>query len=183
MERAAPARSVVLDGISFRKVISMFVLSAAGQTVVNAVVTLVFLNPPAAPNADLIFTRFWIGQSNTTTYVGNQRVQLNTQVTAFPTLVSAVPAKLWNSGGASVLTGGTAGAAGTTGINASAEGAGAKTAIWADVFSPSNGWLLVLTPDEQIEQSAGSASGLGLHLPVAPTTLTNWSFGCTWAES
>jgi hypothetical protein len=159
-----------------------FILSAAGQTLANAAVTLVFLNPPAAPSSDLIFERFWISQSNTTAYSGNQRVQLNTQVTAFPTLVSATPAKLWNAGGASVLTGGTAGAAGTTGINASAEGAGTKTVIWNDAFAPANGWLLVLLPDEYYEQSAGSASGLGMHLPVAATTLTNWAFGCTWTE-
>lgn len=160
-----------------------FVLSGAGLTLANQAVTLLFLNPPAAPNADLIFLRFWCGQSNTTTYVGNQRVQINTQVTAFPTLVSATPAKLWSAGGASVLTGGTAGAAGTSGINASAEGAGAKTVIWQDVFSPSNGFLLVVTPDEQIEQSAGSASGIGLHFPVAATTLANWTAGCSFKES
>jgi hypothetical protein len=160
----------------------MFVLSAAGQTLANQVVTLIFLNPPAAPAADLIFTRFWIGQSANVTSAP-QRVQLNTQVTAFPTLVSATPAKLWNAGGASSLTGNTTGAAGTSGINASGEGAGAKTVIWNDVFNNVNGWLLVLTPDEQIEQSAGSASGLGLHLPVAAVPLTNWAFGTTWNES
>lgn len=160
----------------------MFALSGAGLTLANQAVTLVFLNPPAAPGADLIFQRFWVGQSNTTTYVGNQRVQINTQVSAFPTLVSATPAKLWNSGGASILTGATTGAAGTCGINASGEGAGAKTILWPDTFSPANGWLVVLTPDELIEQSAGSTSGLGLHFPVAATTLTNWTAGCTWME-
>lgn len=154
-----------------------------GLTLANAVVTLTFVNPIAAPNVDLSFRRFWIGQSNTTTYVGNQRVQLNTQVTAFPTLVSATPAKLYNADAASVITGATTGAAGTCGINASAEGAGAKTVIWADAFSPSNGWLMVPTPDEYIEMSSGSANGLGMHLPVAATTLTNWIFGCTWIEN
>lgn len=158
-------------------------LTGAGLTLANAVVTLTFVNPIAAPNVDLSFRRFWIGQSNTTTYVGNQRVQLNTQVTAFPTLVSATPAKLYNADAASVITGATTGAAGTCGVNASAEGAGAKTVIWADTFSPANGWLMVLTPDEYIEMSSGSANGLGMHLPVAATTLTNWTFGCTWIEN
>lgn len=159
-----------------------FSLTGAALTLANQAVTLLFVNPIAAPNVDLMFRRFWVGQSAATTYTGNQRVQINTQVTAFPTLVSATPAKLSNVSGASVITGGTAGAAGTSGVNASAEGAGSKTVIWPDAFSPANGWLLVLTPDEIIEMGAGSASGLGLHLPVAATTLTNWTFGANWSE-
>lgn len=161
-------------------------LTSAGVTIVNAVVTLTFVNPAAAPNKDLRFRRFWVGQSATTPGTYNQRVQLNTQVTAFPTLTSATPTKLYNSDGASVITGGTAGAAGTSGINASAEGAGAKTVIWADVFNVTNGWLCVLTPEEIIKMGSGSANGLGMHFPVAvgasPNTL-NWAFGCTWDEA
>jgi hypothetical protein len=160
-------------------------LTSAGVTVVNAVVTLTFVNPAAAPNQDLGFRRFWVGQSGTTPGTFNQRVQLNTQVTAFPTLTSATPTKLMIADAASIITGGTAGAAGTSGINASAEGAGAKTVIWADVFNATNGWLLVLTPEEMIMMSAGATSGLGMHFPVAtgasPNTL-NWAFGCTWTE-
>jgi hypothetical protein len=160
---------------------SAYSVTGAGLTLANQAVTLTWLNPIASPNLDFSFRRFWCGQSATTTYVGNQRIQLNTQVTAFPTVTGATPAKLSNVSGASVITSGT-GAAGTSGINASAEGAGAKTVIWADAFSPVNGWLLVLTPDEYIEMGAGSANGLGMHLPVAATTLTNWTVGCTWEE-
>jgi len=160
-------------------------LTSAGITVVNAVVTLTFVNPAASPNLDLIFRRFWCGQSSTTPGTWNQRVQVNTQVTAFPTLTSATPTKLAVADAASIITGNTTGAAGTSGINASSEGAGAKTVIWADVFNVTNGWLLVLTPEELIEQAAGAASGIGLHFPVAtgasPNTL-NWAFGCTWSE-
>jgi len=163
----------------------VYSLTSAGITIVNAVVTLTFVNPIAAPNLDLSFRRFWISQSSTAPVSFNQRVQLNTQVTAFPTLVSAAPTKLNIADAASLITGNTTGAAGTSGINASAEGAGAKTVIWADAFNVVNGWLLVLTPDEQITMTAGSASGLGMHLPVAvgasPNTL-NWAFGCIWSE-
>ena len=157
-------------------------LTSAGITVVNAVVTLTFVNPIAAPNVDLLFRRFWIGQSNNMASA-QQRVQLNTQVTAFPTLVSATPTKLSNIDRASVITGNTTGAAGTCGINASAEG-GTKTVIWADSFNVVNGWLLVLTPDEYIEMGAGAANGLGMHLPVAvgAGNVANWAFGCTWNE-
>jgi len=157
-------------------------LNGAALTLANQAVTLTFINPIASPNVDFSFRRFWCGQSAATTYTGNQRVQLNTQVTAFPTLVNVAPAKLANIDAASVISGNTTGAAGTSGVNASAEGAGAKTVIWADAFSPANGWLLVLTPDEYIEMGAGSANGLGMHFPVAATTLSNWSFGCTWVE-
>jgi hypothetical protein len=157
-------------------------VTAGGITLANTLTTMIFVNPAAGPNLDLGFRRFWVGQSNNMASA-QQRVQLNTQVTAFPaTLVSATPTKLNNADSASIITGGTVGAAGTAGINSSAEGAGAKTAIWADTFNVVNGWLLVLTPDEIISMSAGSASGLGLNFPVAATTLTNWAFGCTWLE-
>lgn len=159
-----------------------FVLNMPTVTLANQAVTLLFVNPAAAPATSQTFQRFWCGQSNTTTYVGNQRVQLSTQVTAFPTLTTATPAKLVGTKTTSVIAGGTAGAAGTCGINASAEGAGAKTVVWPDAFSPSNGWLIILTPNEVIEMAAGSASGLGLHFPAAATTLTLWTAGCTWVE-
>lgn len=159
-----------------------YTLASAGITLANQAVTLTFINPAAAPNVDLIFKRFWISQSNNMAAT-QQRVQLNTQVTAFPTLTSATPAKLYNSGSASVITGGTSGAAGTSGINASAEGAGAKTIIWPDAFNVSNGWLLVLLPEELFKMGSGSANGIGMHLPVAATTLTNWAFGCSWVET
>lgn len=159
----------------------VYSLTSGGITLANQAVTLLFGNPAAAPNLGLNFIRFWIGQSANSTSA-QQRVQIDTQVTAFPTLVSATPTKLNLADSASLLTGATTGAAGTCGINASAEGAGAKTIIWADSFNVVNGYLLVLTPQEQIQLTAGAASGLGLHLPVAAATLTNWAFGAIWSE-
>src|SRR5260221_230071 len=101
-----------------------FVISAGGQTVLGAS-SLIFVNPPAAPNFNIEFLRFWIGQSANATSA-QQRVQKKTQASVFPTLVSATPAKLKKADpNPSVIVGGTAGAAGTAGINASAEGAGA----------------------------------------------------------
>lgn len=155
-------------------------VGGGGITVAGAT-TLVFINPAAAPNVNLDIMRAWIGQSANATSA-QQRVQLETQVTAFPTLTSATPAKLKRAGAASVITGGTAGAAGTSGINASAEGAGGKTVILEDAFNVLNGWLWVPTPREVITMPAGSASGFGLFLPVAPGTLTNWAFGVNYAE-
>jgi len=156
-------------------------LSAGGITIANQAVTLTWVNPIASPNLDLSFRRFWINQSNNMTAV-NLRWQLNTQVTAFPTVVNQAPNKLAIADSASLITGNTTGAAGTCGINASLENAGAKTIIYADSFNTTNGALLVLTPEEIIEMAAGAASGLGMHLPVAPGTLTGWVFGCVWTE-
>ena len=159
-----------------------FVVSAAGITLANQAVTLVFINPAAAPNFNIEILRCWIGQSANATSA-QQRVQLVTQVTAFPTLIAATPAKLKRGDpNASIIIGGTAGAAGTAGINASAEGAGAKTIIFEDAFNVVNGWVYIPTPRETIILPGGSASGFGLYLPVAAATLTNWAFGVTFAE-
>jgi hypothetical protein len=158
-----------------------FAISAGGVTVAGAT-TMIFVNPPAAPNMNIAFRRFWVGQSANATSA-QQRVQLETQVTAFPTLTAATPAKLKHADpNASVITGGTAGAAGTAGTNASAEGAGAKTARMDDAFNVLNGWLYVPTPAELLILPAGFASGLGLFFPVAPATLTNWAFGLHFSE-
>lgn len=158
-----------------------FTISAGGVTIAGAT-TLAFVNPPAAPNFNIEFLRFWIGQSANATSA-QQRAQLETQVTAFPTLTAATPAKLKPADpNASVITGGTAGAAGTAGTNASAEGGGAKTAVHDDTFNVLNGWLMVPTPAETRVMPAGFSSGLGLFLPVAPATLTNWAFGLTFRE-
>jgi len=158
-----------------------FSISAGGITVAGAT-TLIFVNPPAAPNPTLEFLRFWVGQSANATSA-QQRVQIETQASVFPTLTSATPQKVKKSDpNASVIVGGTAGAAGTSGINASAEGAGSKTALMDDAFNVLNGWLYVPTPDEIPSLPAGLTQGLGLFLPVAPATLTNWAFGTTFRE-
>jgi len=158
-----------------------FKISSGGVTVAGAT-TLIFVNPAAAVNPNLQFLRFWVGQSANATSA-QQRIQIETQVTAFPTLTSATPTKVRETdANASVITGGTAGAAGTAGTNASAEGAGAKTAVHDDAFNVLNGFLFVPTPPETIVKAAGSSSGLGLFFPVAPATLTNWAFGLAFAE-
>jgi hypothetical protein len=158
-----------------------FSVSSGGQTVAGAT-TLVFVNPSAAPNPNLEFLRFWVGQSANATSA-QQRVQLETQASAFPSLAASTPVKLKPSDpNASIITGGAAGAAGTAGVNATAEGAGTKTPVWDDAFNVLNGWLHVPTPAETRVMPASFAQGLGLFLPVAPATLTNWAFGLVFRE-
>ena len=156
-----------------------YVVGAGGLTLANQAVTGVFINPGTGQSLEVL--RAWASQSANATSA-QQRVQTNTQVTAFPTLVSATPAKLKLSDPVSVIIGGTAGAAGTAGVNASAEGAGAKTVIHPDAFNVLNGWLWVPTPPETVVMNASAASGFGVHFPVAPATLTNWVFGLVFRE-
>ena len=158
-----------------------FSISAGGIAVAGAS-TLVFLNPPAAPNVNIEILRMWVSQSASNSS-NQQRIQVVTQVTAFPTLTSATPRPLKHGDTiASIIVGNTTGAAGTCGINASVEGAGAKTVKFEDAFNVLNGWLWVATPPETLVMPAGSVSGLGLFFPVAPALLTNWAFGLNYRE-
>jgi len=156
-----------------------YIVGGGGLTLANQAVTLVFINPSSTIGIEIL--RCCAGQTGTTTSA-QQRVQQNTQVTAFPTLTSATPAKTRLSDPTSGITGGTAGAAGTAGINASAEGAGSKTVIDNDTFNNLNGYLWVPTPRETRIIGAGASSGFGFHLPVAPGTLTNWQCSVTFGE-
>lgn len=157
-----------------------FSISTGGITVAGST-TLVFVNPNAAPNVNIEFLRYWVGQSANATS-NQQRIQLVTQVTAFPTVTSFTPTKLKFADAVSVVAGGTAGAAGTCGINASAEGAGAKTAVLDDAFNVLNGWLMVPTPAETRIMPAGASAGQGMIFPIAPTVTTNWAFGVHFRE-
>lgn len=152
-----------------------------GQTV-SAAITLLFVNPKAAPNPNLEFLRWWVGQYLNATSA-QQPVQLETQATAFPTLASITPVVLKPSDpNASIIVGGTAGAAGTAGITATAEGAGTKTAVWNDAFNVLNGWLHVPTPAETRIMPSGYTQGLGLYFPVAPAGTTSWTWGTVFRE-
>jgi hypothetical protein len=148
-------------------------------TLANQAVTLGFINP--GTTASFKVRRCWASQAANATSA-QQRIQINTQVTAFPTLTSQAPVKTAMLDGNSVITGATNGAAGTSGINASAEGGGTKTVILPDSFNVLNGHLWVPTPDEMIIMSAGGSSGFGYHFPAAPTSLTVWSGGITFEE-
>src|SRR3990167_3553268 len=149
-----------------------YIVAGAALTLANQAVTLAFVNP--GTTLSLEFLRAWASQAANATSA-QQRVQLSTQVTASSTLTSISPAKTKLGDPVSAITGGTAGAACTSGINASAEGAGAKTVVIPDAFNVLNGWLWVPTPKETIVMNASAASGLGLHFPAAPTTLTSWN--------
>lgn len=160
-----------------------YMIPATNVTVANQAVTLVaFQVATTAPSTNVELLRAFCSYAANATS-NQQRVQLNTQLTAFPTVTSQAPVKLKASDPASQIVGGAATAAGTSGINASAEGNGVKTVIYGDAFNVLNGWLWVPTPRETIIESAQStAHSFGLHLPAAPVTLTNWNAGIVFAE-
>jgi hypothetical protein len=161
-----------------------YIAAGSNMTLNNiADAALVFVNPGATIGTAcaLEFMRAWLSQSGTTT-LQRLEVTLSTQVTAFPTLTTTTPRKLKQLDPASLIVGGTAGAAGTCGINASVAGGGAKSKVWPDNCDNLNGWLWVASPDETIIMPAMSASGLGLYLPVAPTGLTLWTAGLLYRE-
>lgn len=157
-----------------------YVVSAQNVTVTNgASLAQVFVNPGTTQSLE--FIRAWASQNGSTTSAMNT-VALGTQVTAFPTLTSATPAKTKFLDPISQITGGTAGAAGTAGTNASVAGAGTKSYVYNDNFNVLNGWLWVPTPYETIMMNASAASGFGLYFPTAAVSLSGWSYGMTFRE-
>jgi hypothetical protein len=158
-----------------------FCISTGGQTVTGST-TNIFVNPKASPNPNLEFLRWWVGQTANATSA-QQRIQLEIQGTAFPTLAAATPQKLKPSDpNASIIVGSTNGALGTCGVTSSNDNAGTQTPLWEDAFNVLNGWLSVPTPPETIVMPAGFGSGVGMKFPVAPGTLTNWSYGTVYRE-
>jgi hypothetical protein len=157
----------------------IYTVSGDNITVAGAT-TLVHINPPAATTGVEII-RAWVSQraNATSAQIG---IQLGFKVSVFPTLTSATPQKTWPGDPAAAITGGTAGAAGTAGINASAEGAGAFTAVVSDNFNALNGWLWVPTPNETLMFLPGSTSAFAMKFTAAPGTLSGWSFGVTYRE-
>lgn len=157
----------------------MYSVNASALTPAAAACTLAFVNPGVSRS--LSFRRAWVGQSLNATSA-QQRVQLNTKVTAFPTLTSATPIPHTLSDPASVITGNTTGAAGTSGVNASAEGGGATVVVYPDVFNVLNGWLWVPGPTETIDLNASAASGMALHFPVAAVAAGAHSWGLSFLQ-
>ena len=155
-----------------------YIVAGASLTLAGAV-TGVFVN--VGTTTGIEFLRAWASQSSTNN-TAQQRVQLNTQPSSFPTLTGVTPAKTKFLDPVSQIVSGTAGAAGTAGVNASAEGAGTKSVIYPDAFSVVNGWLWVPSPRETMSLNPGATSGMGLYFPAAPGSLGNWNVGLTYCE-
>jgi len=153
--------------------------SGGALTLVNAACTVVFLHASATQSLQVL--RCYLAQTGTTT-IEMVPVQLSTQVSAFPTLTSATP-RAHDGWSTSQIVGGTAGAAGTCGVNASAEGGGARTIRWEGAFQNTLGWeWKPNTEDEIWTLQANGASGFGVHIPAALTGRTGWRVSLTFRE-
>ena len=151
----------------------------ANNVTVAGATTLIGIRPSAT--LALRILRMWVGFNGTATSAQN-RIEWGRQAAALATVVSATPTKIVESDPVSGIVGGTALAAGTCGINASAEGAGTKTPIGADTFNSLTGWLWVPTPADVIVLAPSSASSFYLWFPAAPSVLTGWHAGVTFEE-
>jgi hypothetical protein len=143
----------------------------------------VFLNPNAGgagiPGFEVL--RAWASQRANATSA-QQGIGLGTKVTAFPTLTSATPAKTKLGDPTAALVGNTTGAAGTAGINASANGAGTEIVVYPDNFNVLNGWLWVATPPETFMFMPGGTSGFFQKFLSTPGTTTAWTVGVVYRE-
>jgi hypothetical protein len=141
----------------------------------------VFINPAAAPKPNLNFIRGWMSQRSSTTSA-QLAIVIEQVSTAFGTYTSTSPVALKQAGPASTISGNTTGAAGTSGTNASVAATGSIVNFITDNFNNLNGYLWVATPKEVISMPAGSSSGIGIGLLVAPSSLNNWSAGLIFSE-
>jgi hypothetical protein len=155
-----------------------YIVKFSDQTVSGAV-TLLFANPPAGRAIELIEVQ--LNQRGTTTgeMIG---VSIGLKATAFPTLVSATPEKTKSGDPTSYITGGTAGAAGTSGVIASAEGAGTFTEKIPDAFYNLQGYLWQRSERKRIIAAGADSLAIAVKLRAAPTGTTNWSGSLIFAE-
>jgi hypothetical protein len=156
-----------------------YAVYGANITVVNAVCSLVAIMPAAADTIEII--RCWVSQHANATSA-QQRIALCTKATAFQTVTAMTPTKLKIGDPASQIVGATTIAVKTSGINASAEGAGVLTTLFEDAFNVLNGWLWVPTQNETIVMTGRVAQAFVLYFPAAPATLTGWNFGVIFRE-
>ena len=152
-------------------------ISTGGATV-SGTTTLIFIRAAAAPAANIEFLRFWAGFTSNATSA-QQRIQIALNSGA-PTGTAFTPVRLKETDAVSGITGSTTPAAGNTTINVTTETT--RTVQHEDAFNVLNGWLYVPTPAETRIQPASAASGVTMFLPVAPATLTNWTWGMNYRE-
>lgn len=133
----------------------------------------------ATAGSNIEILRAWCSQNATETSE-QLGIMLALQASAFGTYTSTTPTPHFVGGRISGIVGGTTGAEGTAGTDASANAAGTKTPIIYDGFNNLNGWLWVPTPEERIVIPSDTA--IVLAMVGTATTLTNWNAGITFRE-
>ena len=160
---------------------SVYSVTMQNQTIVaDATLVIIHADSTVATRGSVIrIHRAWAGQHGTAT---SQQlgIMLAQKASAFGTYTSTTPVPAVLGGPASTIAGGTAGAEGTAGTDASAEGAGTVTPLIYDGFNNLNGWLYVPVPEERLLIMPDIA--VILKIVGTPTTLTGWEAGITFEE-
>lgn len=165
-----------------------FAVSTSAITVAGTT-SLVGISAATAPNVNIEFLRYWVGQNANATSA-QQRIEIVTQAGSLPNFTGATPSKLKPADpNASVITSNAmntawaSGAQSGAGVNASAENGGTKTSVWDDAFNVLNGWLHVPTPPETRVLPASFTACQSLYFVSQPATLTGWAFGIVFRET
>src|SRR5262245_7515295 len=136
--------------------------------------TLILIRPGAACGFKVV--RAWATQLDTATSA-QCRVQLGRKSSAIPTTLTTVtPKKMDERSDASQFTGGTSGAAGTCGVLATSEGAGAFDPVIQQSFNNLTGWEWQAA-FEELCFKANSADAFVMRFPVAASPTTSWDAG------
>jgi hypothetical protein len=160
---------------------AVYSVTMQNQTIVaDATLVIIHTDSTLATRGSTIrIHRAWVGNQETET--SNQLgIMVALKASAFGTYTSTTPTPHFVNGPASTIVGGTSGAEGTAGTDASAEGAGTVTPIIYDGFNNLNGWLWVPTPEERLVVPTDTA--VILKIVGTPATLTGWSAGLTFEE-
>lgn len=153
---------------------------ASGTIVVSA--ALAFVNPAATPSASLRIIRCLWGQTSSAVSANLHTIMFS-KVAVMPTLTSQLPLPLHNTGRASAVVGGTAGAVGTAGTLATVAGAGTETILHADAPNNLNGWLWVpQLGDSYLFDPNATSTGFGFAIESTPVALTGFSGGLYFNE-
>jgi hypothetical protein len=160
---------------------SAYTVAMNNQTIV-ADATLVIIHTDStlsSSGSNIEILRAWVNQIGTEAS-DQLGVIVGIKASAFGTYTSTTPSPHFLGGAASGIVGGTSGAEGTAGTDASAEGGGTVTTIWQEGFNNLNGWLWVPTPEERIAIPADTA--IILKMVGTPATLTGWCAGITYRQ-
>ena len=153
------------------------------NTTLTAAMPFVFLNPKATGAGSAIeLIAIELNQNANVTSI-MERIDLFTQASAFPTMVSATPATTKIGDPASGITGGTTGAAGLVGIAGTAVGAGTKIVVASWAFNVLNGFTRIYVPEERPTFGIlSTGQGFGFRFTAGPTTVTGWDMTMTYNE-
>lgn len=159
----------------------VYTVPMIAQTIVaNATLVIVHTAAAVTTRASIIeILRVYVNQEGTETS-DQLGVIIGQKASAFGTYTSTAPVPHQLGGAASGIAGGTAGAAATSGTDASAEGAGTVTTLIEEGFNNLNGYLWVPTPEERI--LVGPDLAIIVKMVGTPATLTGWNAGITFEE-